>query len=78
MEATRIIAVRHGETSWNVDARIQGQLDIQLNETGRWQARRVGHALSAEQIAAVTGRYAGSHRPVQPLGERELVADTTG
>lgn len=53
MEATRIIAVRHGETSWNVDARIQGQLDIQLNDTGRWQARCVGHALSSEDLTAV-------------------------
>ncbi len=53
MEATRIIAVRHGETAWNVDARIQGQLDIQLNDTGRWQARRVGQALASEQLAAV-------------------------
>jgi probable phosphoglycerate mutase len=24
MQATRIIAIRHGETAWNVDARIQG------------------------------------------------------
>jgi 2,3-bisphosphoglycerate-dependent phosphoglycerate mutase len=53
MEATRIIAVRHGETAWNVDARIQGQLDIQLNETGRWQARRVGWALASEPVTAV-------------------------
>lgn len=53
MEATRIIAVRHGETAWNVDARIQGQLDIGLNDTGRWQARRVGEALAAENISAV-------------------------
>jgi probable phosphoglycerate mutase len=53
MEATRIIAVRHGETSWNVDARIQGQLDIHLNDTGRWQARRVGDALSGEDLSAV-------------------------
>ena len=42
MEATRVIAVRHGETAWNVDTRIQGQLDIDLNDTGAWQARRVG------------------------------------
>jgi probable phosphoglycerate mutase len=53
MDPTRIIAVRHGETSWNADARIQGQLDIGLNETGRWQAQRVGKALAEEPIAAV-------------------------
>ena len=53
MEATRIIAVRHGETAWNVAARIQGQLDIGLNDTGRWQARRVGEALANEPITAV-------------------------
>jgi probable phosphoglycerate mutase len=53
MEPTRIIAIRHGETSWNADARIQGQLDIGLNETGRWQARRVGKALAEEPITAV-------------------------
>ncbi|AMO23595.1 histidine phosphatase family protein [Ramlibacter solisilvae] len=53
MEATRIIAVRHGETSWNVDSRIQGQLDVSLNDTGLWQARRVGEALVGEPISAV-------------------------
>ncbi len=53
MEATRLIAVRHGETAWNVDARIQGQLDIGLNDNGRWQARRVGQALAGEAPAAV-------------------------
>ncbi|MGZ5180937.1 MAG: histidine phosphatase family protein [Ramlibacter sp.] len=53
MDPTRIIAVRHGETSWNADARIQGQRDIGLNDTGRWQARRVGQALADEPITAV-------------------------
>jgi len=54
MQATRIIAVRHGETAWNVDTRIQGQLDIPLNDTGRWQAQRVARALAAsESIDAV-------------------------
>ena len=53
MEATRIIAIRHGETAWNVDTRIQGQLDIGLNATGRWQAHRAALALAGETIAAV-------------------------
>ena len=32
MEATRIIAIRHGETAWNVGGRVQGHLDIGLND----------------------------------------------
>ncbi len=53
MHATRILAIRHGETLWNVDARIQGHLNIDLNETGRWQAERVGLALADEPIHAI-------------------------
>lgn len=51
--ATRIIAVRHGETAWNVDTRIQGQLDIDLNARGHWQAQRVADALADESIDAI-------------------------
>ena len=53
MDATRIIAVRHGETAWNVDTRLQGHLDIELNDKGLWQAQRVAQALAQEQIGAV-------------------------
>jgi probable phosphoglycerate mutase len=53
MNATRIIAIRHGETAWNVDTRIQGQLDIPLNTVGRWQASRVAQALAQESIQAI-------------------------
>ena len=42
---TRVIAMRHGETAWNVDSRLQGQLDIPLNDNGRDQARRAALAL---------------------------------
>ena len=46
MQATRLIAIRHGETAWNVATRLQGHLDIDLNDTGRWQANRVAQALA--------------------------------
>ena len=53
MGATRIIAIRHGETAWNVEARLQGHLDIDLNARGRWQAQRLAQALADEDIAAI-------------------------
>lgn len=52
MQATRIIAIRHGETAWNVDTRIQGQLDIPLNDKGRWQAQRLARALATDEPPA--------------------------
>ena len=53
MEATRILAVRHGETAWNRITRIQGHTDIELNDHGRWQAGRLAEALRDEPLAAV-------------------------
>jgi 2,3-bisphosphoglycerate-dependent phosphoglycerate mutase len=51
--ATRVVVVRHGQTAWNVDTRIQGQLDIALDATGRWQAEQAARALADEPIAAI-------------------------
>ena len=52
-QATRVLAIRHGETAWNVDGRIQGQLDVPLNEMGRWQVHRLALAVADEDIAAI-------------------------
>jgi len=52
VQITRILAVRHGETAWNRDTRIQGHTDIELNDHGRWQADRLAHTLREEPIAA--------------------------
>jgi 2,3-bisphosphoglycerate-dependent phosphoglycerate mutase len=53
MQVTRILAIRHGETAWNADGRVQGHLDIALNDRGREQARALAGALAGETIDAV-------------------------
>ncbi len=72
-EATRIIAIRHGETAWNVDTRIQGHLDIPLNDTGRRQAERLSRVLREEPITAVyasdlTRAWETAQLVARPLG----------
>lgn len=53
MSDTTLVLVRHGETAWNVEGRIQGHLDIPLNETGLAQADATGKRLSAERFDAI-------------------------
>jgi len=50
---TRFCLVRHGETTWNVDRRIQGQQDVSLNEHGLKQAYATAQALVGERIDAI-------------------------
>jgi probable phosphoglycerate mutase len=72
-EVTRILAVRHGETAWNVDRRLQGQIDISLNATGQDQARRLAEALAGEGIDAIV-----SSDLVRARDTAQAVADRTG
>jgi probable phosphoglycerate mutase len=46
-----LIHIRHGETAWNVQRRLQGGRDIELNERGRAQARGNGPKLAAELVS---------------------------
>lgn len=78
--ATRIIAVRHGETDWNVDARIQGQLDIGLNNKGIWQAQRAARALADESLDAVyssdLSRASATAQAIADLASQPLTVQT--
>jgi probable phosphoglycerate mutase len=52
-EATRILAIRHGQTAWNADSRIQGHTDIALDAVGQWQAGRLAQALGDDELQAI-------------------------
>jgi probable phosphoglycerate mutase len=47
MTRTRLCLIRHGETAWNAEGRVQGQTDVPLSEVGRAQAHAVARALTA-------------------------------
>ncbi|GAA1693970.1 phosphatase PhoE [Microbacterium sediminicola] len=53
---TLLTLIRHGQTDWNRDRRIQGTTDIALNEVGRLQARD-----AAERLSAELGDLSGAH-----------------
>jgi broad specificity phosphatase PhoE len=54
-----IYYIRHGETGWNADGRLQGTQDIPLNDLGRKQAANAGSIL--------TGLFARDGRSKQSL-----------
>lgn len=53
MSTTTLVLVRHGETAWNVEGRIQGHLDVPLNEIGVGQATAVGRRFRTESFEAI-------------------------
>ena len=68
---TRVVAVRHGETVWNAEMRMQGQLDTALSARGRWQARRAAESLAEEGIEAIVASdLARAYDTAQALATR--------
>jgi probable phosphoglycerate mutase len=71
MEPTRILAIRHGETTWNVDTRLQGHLDIPLNDVGLRQAKHLASAMADRE--AVDAIYASdlsrAHATAQAIAQ---------
>jgi len=74
-EATRILAIRHGQTAWNADSRIQGHTDIELDALGRQQAQRLAAALADEPLHAVySSDLARARQTAAPLAARAGLA----
>jgi broad specificity phosphatase PhoE len=49
----RLLLVRHGETDWNRERRLQGQSDVPLNEEGRRQIRALAARLAGSRVDAI-------------------------
>lgn len=53
MSETKLIVIRHGETTWNRDKRMQGTTDTQLSDIGRAQAQALGRRLAGHGFTAL-------------------------
>ncbi len=73
MTVCELVLVRHGETPWNRDRRLQGHIDIDLNEDGRRQARAVAVRLARERVDAL---YTSDLRRARKTAD--AIALTTG
>lgn len=66
---TRLLLVRHGRSVWNALGRIQGQVDIELDDEGVRQAERVAARVKQFDIAAIYS---------SPLQRARVTAETIG
>ncbi|MFH2086007.1 MAG: histidine phosphatase family protein [bacterium] len=84
----KIIIVRHGETHYNVERRLQGWADIPLNENGHEQAQKVAERLSQEAIEIIyssdhkrayeTASHIGAKNSLKPLKRKALRENRMG
>ncbi|WP_035100209.1 histidine phosphatase family protein [Aneurinibacillus terranovensis] len=68
-----IYLIRHGETDWNVQRRVQGHSDIPLNKRGIEQANRLAKHLKGESID-----YICSSDLERAYHTAEIIANETG
>lgn len=68
---TRLCIVRHGETAWNAEHRVQGQLDVPLNAVGHAQARAAAKVLAQERFdVAYSSDLSRARQTAAPTVER--------
>jgi broad specificity phosphatase PhoE len=68
---TTLLLVRHGETDWNAEGRLQGHTDRPLNAYGREQAKKLADRLEGDGITAVyASDLARARETAEIVGER--------
>lgn len=80
MSSTELLLIRHGETAWNAEHRIQGHLDIPLSATGIRQAALLADRLARETIVAVySSELTRARLTAEPFAARlglDITSDT--
>jgi probable phosphoglycerate mutase len=68
---TQLLVIRHGETAWNAEHRIQGHLDVPLSATGLHQAARLAERLANDRVDAIySSELARAWLTAVPLAQR--------
>ena len=71
VDVTDLLLVRHGETDWNAEGRLQGHTDRPLSDYGRGQARRLAGELEGEELEAIySSDLARARETAEIVGER--------
>lgn len=80
MSARTLVLLRHGRTAYNAAGRLQGQVDIPLDDVGRWQADESARALLTREtptliVTSDLGRAADTARVLGEAAGVRVVAD---
>lgn len=74
--STVICIVRHGETDWNVQGKLQGHEDIQLNKLGKEQAIQLSHYFEKETWdVIVSSPLKRAYETAQIIASRILISE---
>lgn len=70
----KILITRHGQTDWNLQKKVQGQVDIPLNDEGRNEAREIHEKLKSEKIDLIISSPLGRAKETAEIirGDRDI------